>query len=196
MSDRPARAAGSFLTHRRLLVLVATIAVLVHLPVLLTPYVLDDHVQAAMIDGSFPVARSPFDLYDFVDDGDRQPLLDRGILPWWTHPGLTVRFLRPLSSALLWADHRLFGRDPAAAHVHSLLWWALASAGVYLLLTRLLGRRAALLGGAAYAFSPCHAIPLVWVANREALVATALGVLGLIAHVRWRERGRVGDAVV
>ena len=177
-------------TQGRLLVLLAVIAVLVRLPVLLTPYVLDDHVQAAMVDGSFPVHRSPLDLYDFVDDGDRQILLDRGIIPWWTHPQLTVRFLRPLSSALIYADHRLFGRSAVAGHAHSLLWWALATTVAYLLFRRLFGPRIALLAGAAYAFSPAHSIPLVWVANREALVATALGTVALLFHLRWRESGR------
>jgi hypothetical protein len=183
------------LTHRRVLVGLGALALLVHLPALAAPYVLDDHVQAAMVDGTFPVHRSPFDLYDFVDDGDRRVLLDRGIIPWWTHPQLTVRFLRPLSSALLWVDYQLFGRNASAAHAHSLLWWALASATVYVLLRRTLGRRVALLGGAAFAFSPCHAIPLVWVANREALVSTALGTLGLLAHLRWREGRRARDAL-
>jgi hypothetical protein len=182
--------------RRWIVLVVGLVAVLVHLPALAAPYMFDDHVQAAMFDGSYPVARRPLDLYDFVRDGDRQTLLDKGILPWWSHPKLTVRFLRPLSSVLLWADYRLFGRSALEAHLHSLLWWALASVAVYALIRRTLGRRVALLGGAAYAFSPSHALPLVWVANREALVCTALGALGLSAHLRWRERGRTRDAVV
>src|SRR6185436_13697631 len=81
----------------------------VYFPCLRSPFLLDDYLHASMIDGTFPAPRGPFDLYDFVNDADRPVLTERGMLPWWSHPDLTVRFFRPLPSALLWADHKLLG---------------------------------------------------------------------------------------
>lgn len=181
-------------SERRGLWAVAIVAVAVHLPAVGAPLMLDDYGQSAMVEGTFPIRKGPLDMYDFVDDASRAPLVERGVLPWWTHPRLTVRFLRPLSSALLWADYRATARRPVLAHVHSLAWWALASVAAYALMRRALGRRVALMGGAAFAFAPCHAIPLVWLANREALVCTALGAFALAAYARWREKGRPRDA--
>src|SRR4051794_28837520 len=76
---------------------------LVHLPAVRCPFILDDYMHASMIEGSIGVRRGPFDLYDFVNDVDRATFLERGLLPWWSHPRLTIRFFRPLSSALRWA---------------------------------------------------------------------------------------------
>jgi hypothetical protein len=40
-----------------------------------------------------------------------------------------------------------------------------------------------------FALAPCHALPIGWLANREALIALALGTLGLIGFLRWRSGG-------
>src|SRR5581483_9374668 len=69
----------------------------VFLPALRSRYLLDDYLHMAMIEGTFPAHRGPADLYDFVNDGERDMLVEHGMLPWWTHPKLTVRFFRPLS---------------------------------------------------------------------------------------------------
>jgi hypothetical protein len=173
--------------------LAAGLVVLVHLPALGAPFMLDDHAQTAMAEGRFGTPRTPFDLYDYIDDADRASLLDRGIIPWWTDPRLVVKFLRPLPSALLWADHLAFGAHPFWHHVHSLFWWVIATLGVRVLLRRSFSPRAALFGTLVFALAPCHAIPLVWLANREALVSTALGVWALVAYARWREGHRLRD---
>jgi hypothetical protein len=169
------------------------LALLVHLPALVAPFLLDDLAQTAMAEGRYVAPRTPFDLYDYIGDDDRADLFDRGIIPWWTDRELTVRFLRPLSSMLLWADHRVFGPHPLWHHVHSLAWWALATFGVHALLRRTLRPRPAMLGTVAFALAPAHAIPLVWLANRDVLVATALGSWALVAYVRWREARRFAD---
>jgi hypothetical protein len=181
--------------RKRLLGVVVALAVLVHLPSLFAPSMLDDWAQSAMAEGRFGLRRSPFDLYDYIDDANWAVLFDRGVIPWWTHPRLVVRFFRPLSSALLWGDHTLFGHHLVLHHVHSLVWWALAVLGVHALFRRSFPRRAAILGTAVFAFAPCHAMPLVWLANREALVSATLGVWGLVWYTRWRDGRRVRDAL-
>lgn len=146
-----------------------------------------------MVEGTFPARRGVLDLYDFVDDGDRVALLARGLLPWWTDPRLTIRFFRPLSSALLYLDHRLFSHAALPMHLHSLAWWAAAVLAARALFRRALPERPALLATAIFALSPCHALPLAWVANREALISLAFGALGVAAHARWVERRGVRD---
>ncbi len=161
---------------------------LIYLPALRSPFLLDDYLHASMIDGTFPAHRGPFDLYNFVNDADRSTLIERGMLPWWSHPRLVIRFFRPLSSALLWADHRLLGNAPIPLHVHSFLWWAGAILAARALFRRLFSERVAWIATVIFALAPCHALPLAWLANREALVSLTFGALGLAAYVRWREQ--------
>ncbi|MEP7119441.1 MAG: hypothetical protein ABJE95_00805 [Byssovorax sp.] len=159
-----------------------------YFPALHSPFLLDDYFHASMIDGTFPVHRSPFDLYNFVNDADRRILIERGLLPWWSDPHLVIRFFRPLSSALLWADHRLLGNNPIALHIHSFLWWIAAMLSARALFRRLFSVRVAWTATVIFALAPCHAIPLAWLANREALVSLTFGVLGLTSYLSWREQ--------
>jgi len=190
----PAAAAPGFLQaaawhlRRAALPLVTLFALLVRSPVLSTPLFQDDYNQLAMIEGRYPAHWGPFDLYDFINDGNRAALIDRGILPWWTHPHLELRFLRPLASVLLWADHRIFHGGALFQHLHSLFWWSLACLGLFALLRHLFSRRVATLGVLVFAVAPCHSCPLSWIANREELISLGVGVFALLAYTRWRER--------
>jgi hypothetical protein len=163
----------------------------VFLPAIRSPLFLDDYFQTAMIEGTYPVPRRAWDLYSFVGDADRATLMDRGMLPWWSHPHLTVRFLRPLSSVLLYADRKVLGNHPLLSHLHSFAWWALAALAARALYRRVLGARAAVLATFIFALAPCHALPLVWLANREVLVSIVFGMLALGALLRFREGGRL-----
>src|ERR1700679_1853792 len=116
--------------------LLVLLGAIVFNPAIRAPLFLDDYFQTSMIEGTYPVARSPFELYDFVGDADRAVLMERGLLPWWSHPRITVRFFRPLSSALLYADHRLFGLHPLLFHLHSFAWWVVAALGARALFRR------------------------------------------------------------
>jgi hypothetical protein len=167
--------------------LLVALAVVVQLPAVGAQFMADDYDQAAMIEGRFPGGQGPFNLYDFINNGNRSEIIDLGVFPWFMSPKLFIRLLRPLPSALLWADHRLFGKDALLPHIHSLLWWALACVAVYALLAQCFNKRVAFIGTIAYTFAPCHSFPLVWLANREALVSNALGALSLAAYARWRE---------
>lgn len=169
---------------------------LVHLPALRTPLLLDDYLHASMIEGTFPVKRSPFELYDFINDRDRDRLVERGLLPWWSHPELKVRFFRPLSSALRFADHRAFGDKPLLLHLHSFAWWVLAVLAARSLFRRVVSETAATIAVFAFALAPCHALPLAWLANREALVSLVFGSAGLACHVRFREEGSKKHALL
>lgn len=165
-------------------------------PALRSLYLLDDYLHSSMIHGTFVVPRHPLDLYNFVDDSDRALLRERGLLPWWSDPELTIRFFRPLSSGLRWAEHRLFGDRPLPGHLHSFLWWIASVLAARGLFRRSFAPRTAAIATFVFALAPCHAIPLAWLANREALVSLSLGTLGLLAHLRWRDGGSIGHALL
>ena len=152
---------------------------------------MDDFGQRAMIEGTLTPRRGPFNLYDLIADDNRSALLDRGVIPWWSEPHLTIRFLRPLPSLLIWVDHRLFGNEPFGPHVLSFLWWAAAVLAAHVLYRTVVGNGAAWIATLVFAVSPSLAIPVVWLANRSILVSVAFGALALALYVRWRaERGR------
>lgn len=149
----------------------------------------DDYLHLAILDGQ-PAPATPFDLFTFASGNPAETWhwVERGPYPWWTLPELKLAFWRPLSSALMVLDHALFGRNPVPYHLHSILWYLLtivAAAGV---LRRLPGAA----GGLAllfFALDETHVFPVMWVANRNALVATAPALFGLWMHLRWREQG-------
>jgi hypothetical protein len=166
-------------------------------PALRAPFFLDDYMQAAMVGGTFPSPRfGAFDLYDFVNDGNRALLYERGVLPWWAEPNLQIRFLRPLSSALLWVDHTVFAGSPLPQHVHSLLWWVATVFAARALYRRLLAPRVALMATILFALAPCHTFPIAWLANREALVSIAFGIPAFDAYLKWRDAGRLRHAAL
>jgi hypothetical protein len=172
------------------------IGALTFLPAILSPLVLDDYLHSSMVRGLFPAPRGPFDLYDFASDADRQILIDRGILPWWTHPHFTIRFFRPLSSLLLWVDHRVFYGHPLLLHLPPFLYWIGAVLGAWRLFGRRLPPRVAQLATVIFALGAWHAIPLCWLANCEALISLGLGIFALDAHLAWRQDRRLGKGAI
>ncbi len=167
-----------------------------HAPNLACPYAVDDYAQHAMLDGTWPLRRAPWDLYNFVDGSEAEvrALTSAGALPWWSHPRLEFRFLRPLSSALIALDHRAFGAR--GSHLHSLAWWLACCVGLSLLARKTLQPRAAPIAVALFAADGSHTLPLGWIANRNVLVTTALGLFALWRYHCFREEKRWRDGVV
>jgi hypothetical protein len=159
------------------------------LPSLGAGFFMDDYLHLSILDGAFaPAGR--FDLFTFANGNpaEMRRWMEEGPYPWWTLPELKLAFWRPLSSALMVLDHSLFGRNAVLYHVHSLLWHLLTIAAAAGILRRLPG----IVGGAAlliFVLDETHVFPVMWVANRNALVATAPALFGLWMHLRWREQG-------
>ena len=161
---------------------------LLNFPSIRGPLALDDYAQRAMIEGARTPRRSALNLYDFVSDSNRPALLDSGScrggrtldsdpLPSAAPepPRLArssvirVRRVRPapgICVVLDSGDARGLSPVPDVAR---------AAAG-----------RIALV---VLALSPSHTIPLVWLANRDALLTLALGALALSLYVPWRAGG-------
>lgn len=114
-----------------------------------------------------------------------------GVYPWWTDPGLRLCFWRPLASLSHLADF-LVSRGPLLAHVHSLLWYLLLVAGVARFWGRRLGGGVALLAAALFAIDDAHAFPVAWVANRNGLMSAALAAWALVAQDARRPLAAVG----
>ena len=140
--------------------------------------------------GAYPVARAPWDLFTFTAGAaENQVLVARGSLPWFSAPHLQLSALRPLSSLLIWFDHRVLGASPVLHHVHSMLWWGAMIAAVGAMLRQVLAPKWAWLALLLFVVDDAHVYPLAWLANRSVLVSMTFGALGLWGHLRWR-RGK------
>jgi hypothetical protein len=156
-------------------------------PVLNTGLLVDDYVQLAMLQNQYPVPRGPLELFTFTKGSAENPKLRAaGFLPWWSHPKLKVALFRPLAGLLEWLDLS-WGRSPFAYHLHSLGWWLLLWLAMLAVLQRVLPRPGVLLCLLLMAAHPAHTVLLGWIANRNALVASALALLGLWAQLRAAE---------
>lgn len=157
---------------------------LLRLPAVDTGLHMDDIAQRAMVQGHYPAARSPWDLYTFStgDPAEVATLKQAGALPWWSDRQLRLSALRPLASALVWVDASALGST--AAHIHSLIWWLAMLAALGWALAPVLGGRWAWLAVALYGLDDAHALPLAWLANRAAILSGVFGWLALGLYVR------------
>jgi hypothetical protein len=165
--------------------------------------VLDDYVLALIAQrrgGPVGLRRAPLDLFTFTTGAvaDNHRLMDVGLmLPWWTDPELKIAFFRPIASFTHWLDERLWPASPVAMHLHSLAWFGVLLLAVGLVFTRLDGSpRAAGLAFLLYALDDAHGPTVAWLANRNALIAGALGAGALLAHDAWRKRASRTAAVL
>jgi hypothetical protein len=154
-----------------------------------------------MVRGDFPVQRSPLDLFRFADERrDGRALVAFGYDPWWTEPGFKIAMFRPLSSALIALDVRLFGLDARAFHIHSCLWFVALLAAVALFFSEVLPPIGAAVAVLLFSVEEGVTPPVVWLANRSTLVSCTFGFLALAAYVKNRERsgfsGRIGETAL
>jgi hypothetical protein len=174
---------------RRTLPIAVAVAALLSLPSLFIGFVHDDCVYRILLEGEARVHGPPWlDLYDFTPPGlDRRVLVDSGRLPWFTDPGFSLRFLRPLASLLMLLEHELFGRNALALHVHSMAWLLAMVALATRLYQRWFSPGAARLCALVFACSGVFTMPTAWIAARHALVAATLGGGALLGWIRYRE---------
>jgi len=173
---------------RNALVLCLILAAALSLPGLWMGLFMDDYFQTAIIEKLVPFG-SLWSLFDFAPGKPDvlEPRIFQGIFPWYTLPEMKARFFRPLSCLLAAADHRLFGRHYIAWHLHSVLWYMLLIGAYSLVVRRALPGAAGALALVIFTLAPSHWFPVVWVANRNALVAVVPAMLGMYMHIRWRE---------
>jgi len=173
------------------------------LPVLALPFMLDDWFQLAAVRAwrGFGVVHPYFEGWEdpwgtlncfafFRGPDGNLPQLHNGLAPWWLDPDLEIRFLRPLASTSALLDSVLFGERAWLYHAHSLLWYGVLVVVVGRLYRRYLSPPVAALALLCFAVDDAHWFPVAWIANRNALMSTALGLSGLLAHQAWQADGR------
>lgn len=193
------RKLDALLVHRRLPLALGVLSALLTLPSLDVGWVGDDLWHRAVLKKTPGVAGlgilpsgSIMELFRFLD-GDPQRtrrLMDIGVLPWWTDPGIYGAFMRPITGVTHWLDYSLWPDRAALMHLHSVLWLSGLVLAVALLYRGMMGvTPAAGLAALAFAMDDAHGMPVGFLANRNALIAAVFGVLALIVHRRWRRDG-------
>ncbi len=180
--------------HPRLPWVLAALCALLVLPSLTAGYVLDDFLHQNILSGKVQVQGplSPYGLFVFVEgDPSRvRAMVETGTLPWWTLDTLQIEFWRPLTELTHGIDHALGPNVPVLAHTHNLLWGAALVCLATLLYREIHGVvLAAGFAAIAFALDDGHAFPLVWLANRNTLIAGTLAIAALLCHVRGYRHG-------
>jgi hypothetical protein len=181
-----------WLSSPRLPLFAAGLALLLTLPALWTGFQLDDLAMRLALLEHPDSSAGPADAFSFIkgDPQANREYMDLGILPWWAAGDLRLAFLRPVSIAFHRLDYTLWPDSAALMHLHSLLWLVALVLAVASLYRRILNP--AWIAGLAtllYAIDDAHGYPAAWIANRNALIATTLGVLAIMCHDRWRRDG-------
>lgn len=183
-----------WLAHPRLGRRLALLAMLLGAPGLTLGLQSDDYVHRAALLGlpGDPSFLRPFhDLFAFVHGGPEtvRAMRDAGHLPWWTSDDLNAALWRPVTGLTHWIDYQLFPDVPWLMHLHSLAWFGLLACAVTACYRRLLPGAAWTAGLAAllYVIDDARGVPVVWLANRNALVGMGIGLAALLAYVRWRQ---------
>jgi hypothetical protein len=170
----------------------------------------DDYFHQLVLTRNHEISTVPDDPMEmFVwgngDPGHIHTMMEIGLTGWWTNPTFKMAYFRPLAVLTHWLDYRLWPGAPWLMHLHSLLWFGAALLLLAQLYRRLLSRSAAALHSQAwlpalalllYAIDDAHAMTLGWIANRNAILAFALGVPVLILHDRYVHDGERRAGVV
>jgi hypothetical protein len=181
------------LAHPRLVWCMALCGAALVLPSVGSERVLDDYVLALGSRGDPTLDGLPahgLRLFDFAT-GERArnlALMEQGaLLPWWADPELKLMFFRPLSSLSHRLDYALWPYSARLMYLHGLAWFVLCLILVGRLYRRI-EQNASFAGLATvlFALDDAHGPVVAWLSNRNALIATAFGVLSLLAHVRAR----------
>ena len=171
------------------------LAVLLTLPSLSVGLIGDDYYHRVALGGAnffSPFVHGPGDMFRFFDgDAERTwQMTDIGFIPWWTYPNLKAAFWRPLTVLTHWLDYRLWPDCPALMHLQSVLWYGVLAAAAGGLYRRLIPVPwIATLAALLYAIDDAHGMPVGFLANRNALLCTLLGVLTLYTHDVWCRDG-------
>ncbi len=170
----------------------AGLVMLLTLPALWTGFQLDDlAMRMALLEHPEAMA-APGEAFSFIkgDPEINRQFMDLGVMPWWAVEDLRFVFLRPVTIAFHRLDYVLWPNSAPLMHLHSLLWLAALVLSVAALYRRMLSP--VWIAGLAivlYAIDDAHGYPAAWLANRNALIATTLGVLALVCHDKWRREG-------
>lgn len=177
-------------------IVVALVAILLTLPSLGVGLLADDYgmylaIHSPECFGDF--SSGPLDLFRFFtgDVEQTQQLMNIGFVPWWTYPGLHAAFWRPVSSLTHFFDYTVWRNAFWVMHLESILLYGAVCGLMAILCRRVAGLTVvAALAALLFAADHTHAMPVVFLANRNALLALLFGLLSILSHRAWRCDGR------
>ena len=182
------------LAHRRAPWLAAALAMALSLPSLAKGFLVDDWVHRAMFLRRPGVWSGSANMFAFAPD--LSPTTQDLAFPWWAAPDLELSFFRPLSGFTHYLDYQLWPDSPWLMHLHSVAWYGAAVLATGMMFQRLMG--AGWIAGLAaliYGISYTHAVPVMFIANRNALVGVTFSALALMLHHAWRATGNTRAAL-
>ena len=208
----PLRILEELLKDSRAYGLVAASSFLLLLPSVFTGLSADDYfLRSITLQHHFApnLPDSQLDAFIFVqnDNMGMRQWIEKGILPWWTHPKIQIAFWRPLSALTHWLDFKFYPGAPWLMHIHNILWYGLLSMLVLFFYRRfflaywrapLPTDRIILVAGLAalmYAADDARGLGVGWISNRNASIAAIFAIAALLLHDRWRQQGWTAGAV-
>ncbi len=176
-----------------------------------------DCIQMGVLEGTvdFP-GMKPYHLYHFADGTAEhaQKLRDRGLYPWFTADEIKMNFCRHLASCLTALNHEICGLNPMGYIIHSLFWYLAVIIMVGIFARSILpppatssrkleatqgsnkgvGKQnshfaAVTIALILFALPLRNAILVFYGSARWLLIASTLGLLGLVFHIKWRQDG-------
>lgn len=186
---------SGFLLSKWLPAWVFGLSFLLCFPALLGGLMLDDFPHQMAFQPDFPIQpggpRGDWDLFRFMgpDRSYFRYQQELGLMPWWTTPTIRLAFLRPLSALSHALDYRHWPDKPWLMHLESVLIYCGIALALCRLYRRLLGITvAAGIAAVMFAVDDAHSLPIVWIANRNALWAMFFGVLCLSSFIAYRRQ--------
>ncbi|MBI2566615.1 MAG: hypothetical protein HYV63_06245 [Candidatus Schekmanbacteria bacterium] len=176
----------------------ALAVVVLALPAFGVGFRVDDYLHQSILLGKEPISgrRPPLSsFFSFLDGDSRrsEALRSAGIVPWWMPLDLRANLWRPVSALTHVADHAVAPGSAVWAHAHSLLWAVALALLASICYRRVFGTGeacgapgVAVVAAVIYALDEAKGWPIGWVANRNALISGAFGIMVLLAHDRWR----------
>jgi hypothetical protein len=171
------------------------LSIMLALPSLGNGWILDDYDHRTVLLGRSrfrDLLGTPSEMFRFFrGDPERTGrLMDVGLFPWWTYPGLKAEFLQALTVLTHRLDYALWPDSPALMHAQSLFWLGAAVAATALFYRRMFGANwVAGVAALLFAADDARGATVGFLANRNVLVAATFGVSSLIAHDRARRDG-------
>ena len=181
---------------------IVTLGLLLVLPTVWSGLLADDYWQVLWLQGTeFNGSRAPWspaNLFAFLDgsQASRDSLINIGALPWWATADLKVLFWRPVAELTHIVDAKLFGLNPVLMHLHSIAWFAL----LLILLMSFYGhvlasRGLALLSLLIFVVEPFHVGAVLWIANRNIIIAAVFALLAVNLFHRYRQAAQFTSLV-
>ena len=144
-----------------------------------------------------PTLASPFfaDDYFHIEHAAhlREALTHGWVLPidaagaWWTPPGLSVEYFRPLVVVSFAVDRLLYGDHAAGYHLTNLLLHLATTLLLWGIARHVLGRGfAAWAAAALFAIHPAHTVAVGWISGRTDVLATVFYAAAFLLYLESR----------